>query len=124
MKASCKQLKAALVLGVRKLRPASVMLKLGEFLLFDYFLDLSNFWDLDVFWPFDFPNFLAYSTPSLPNLLTLSLLSFFPETGMLLSFLLKADLLLSFLLGAGSLVVFNIEISGAAILLKSWINYQ
>ena len=102
---------------VRKLGPASVAPKLGEFPLFDeFFLDLADFQDLNVFWPFDFPDFLACSTPSPPNPSTLP--SFLPEAGLLSSFLLEADLLPSFLLGAGSLVVFNIEVSGAAILLK------
>ena len=121
--ASRKRLKADLASGVRKLGPASVAPKLGEFPLFDeFFPNLADFRDLDVFWPFDFPDFLACSTPSPPNPSTSPSPSFLPEAGLLSSFLLEADLLPSFLLGAGSLVVFNIEVSGAAILLKPWIN--
>ena len=123
MNASRKRLKGDLASGVRKLGPDSLASKLGKFPLFDeIFLDLDNFWDLADFWPFDFPDFLACSTPSPPNPSTSPSPSFLPEAGLLSSFLLEADLLPSFLLGAGSLVVFNIEVSGAAILLKPWIN--
>ena len=124
MNASRKRLKADLASGVKKLGPASVAPKLGEFPLFDkFFPDLANFWDLDVFWPFDFPDFLACFTPP-PNPSTSPLPSFLPEAGLLSSFLLEANLQPSFLLGAGLLVVFNIEVSGGAILLKPWINRQ
>ena len=47
MKASHKRLKVALALGIRKLEPASLALKLGEFLLFDDFLDLAEFLPLN-----------------------------------------------------------------------------
>ena len=49
--ASRKRLKADLASGVRKLGPASLVSKLGEFPLFDGFLDLADFWlsDLPVF---------------------------------------------------------------------------
>ena len=50
MNASCKRLKASLAPGVRKLGPASLALKLGEFPLFDGFLDLAEFS------PFEFPD--------------------------------------------------------------------
>ena len=50
MKASYKQIKIILALGVKKLEPASLLSKLGEFLLFDGFLDLAKFL------PFIFPN--------------------------------------------------------------------
>ena len=124
MKANRKRLKADLASGVRKFGPDPVAPKLAEFPLFGSFFDFSpldfpdldNFRDLANFWPFDFPDFLACSTPSPPNPLTLPL--FLPEAGLLSLFLPEADLLPSFLLGAGSLVVFNIEVSGAAILLK------
>ena len=124
MNASHKRLKADLASGVRKLGPDSVAPKLGEFPLFDeFFPDLADFRDLDVFWPFDFPDFLTCSTPpSNPSILPSP--SFLPEAGLLSLFLLEADLLPSFLLGAGSFVVFNIEVSRAAILLKPWINRQ
>ena len=124
MKANRKRLKADLASGVRKLGPASVAPKLGEFPLFDeFFPDLADFWDLDVFWPFDFPDFLAYSTsPTNPS--TSPSPSFLPEAGLLSLFLLEADLLPLFLLGVGSLIIFNIEMTGVAILLKLWINRQ
>ena len=126
VKANRKRLKADLALGVRKLSSVSLASKLGEFPFFGSFFDflpldfpdLDNFWDLADFWPFNFPDFLAYSTPSPPNPLTSLLPSFLPEASLLLSFLLEADLLPLFLLEACSLAVFNIEVSGAAILLK------
>ena len=51
VKASYKQLKVILILEVKKLGPAFIMSKLGEFLLFNKFLlfdfpDLNKFWDL------------------------------------------------------------------------------
>ena len=50
VKANHKRLKADLALGVKKLGPASVAPKLGEFPLFDeFFPDLADFRDLDVF---------------------------------------------------------------------------
>ena len=52
-----------------------------------------------------------YFTPSLQNLSISSLLSFFSEAGLLPLFLLGTSLL-------GDPIVFNIEINGAAILLK------
>ena len=136
MKVNCKQLKAVLALGVKNFSPSSVASKLVEFPLFDnFFLDLAKFRDLDVFSPFDFldldnfrdldvfPDFSACSTPflliSTPS--TSSLPSFFLEAGLLLLFLLEADLLPLFLLGvglSGDPVIFSIEVSGAAILLK------
>ena len=136
MKANHKQLKAVLVSGVRNFDLSFVVSKLIEFPLFDnFFSDLAKFRDLDIFSLFDFldlddfrgldifPDFLACFTPFLPTPNPSTSLSplFFPEAGLLLSFLLKADLLPSFLLGAGSSadpVVFSIEVSRAAILLK------
>ena len=130
IKANRKRLKADLALGVRKLDPIFLASKLGEFPLFGDFFDFSpldfpdldNFQDLADFWPFNFLNFLACSTSSPPNSSTSLLPSFLPKTGLLSLFLLKANLLPSFLLGAGLLVVFNIEVSGTAILLKPWMN--
>ena len=113
MKASHKQLKASLAPGVKKLDAASVTPKLGEFPLFDkFFLDLVKFQDLDNFFnfpPFDFPDFVASSSLSLliPNLTILPLP--FSTSGPDMS---------------GDPVVFNIEVSGAAILLKPWMNCQ
>ena len=136
VKANRKRLKAVLASEVRNFGPSSVTLEFVKFPLFDdLFLDLAKFRDLNVFSLFDFldldnfrdldvfSDFLAYFTPFLPTLtpLTSPSPSFLPEAGLLLSFLLKADLLPLFLLGVGSSgdsVVFSIEISGAAILLK------
>ena len=112
MKASRKRLKAALASGVRKFGPAFLASKLGEFPLFNGFLDLANFLpfeflDLDNFWPFDdFPDFLASSPPPpAPNPTTPP--SPFPTPGPEMS---------------GDPVVFSIEVSEAAILLKPWMN--
>ena len=127
MKVSHKRLKAVLASEVRKFGPVSIVLKLGEFPLFDGFFnflpfnfpDLEDFWDLADSWPFNFPDFLACSI--LPNPLTSPLPLFLLVAGLLLSFLLEADLLPSFLLEVGlldDLVIFNIEVSGVAILLK------
>ena len=140
MKVSRKQLKASLALGFRNFSLTSVASKFVEFPLFDnFFLDLAEFQDLDVFLLFDFPdldnfrdldvfsNFLACFTPFLPipNPSTSTSPSFLPKAGLMSSFLLEANLLPLFLLGAGlssDPVVFSIEVSGAAILLKLWIN--
>ena len=136
VKASYKQLKAVLVLGVRNFGLVFVALKLVEFPLFDnFFSDLAGFQDLDVFLLFDFFDldsffdFLACFTPfpPTPNLLISPLPLFFLKTGLLLLFLLKADLPLLFLLKAGLLsdpVIFSIKVSGAVILLKPWMNCQ
>ena len=142
VKISRKRLKAVLASGVRNFSSTSVASKLVEFPIFDiFFLDLAKFRDLDVFSLFNFldldnfphldnfrdldvfPNFLVCSTPFLliPNPLTSPLPLFLLEADLLLLFLLEADLLPLFLLGAGSsdnLVVFSIEMSGVAILLK------
>ena len=55
---NCKGLKADLALGVSKLGPAFLASKLGEFSLFDGFLNIADFLpskfpDLDNFWLFD-----------------------------------------------------------------------
>ena len=108
MNTSYKQLKTSLALEIRKLGLAFLTLKLGEFLFFDNF--------------FDFPDFLACFIPSPSNLSNSLLLSFFSKTDLLLLFLLGVDLLLLFLPRLSllsDLIAFNIEVSGAAILLKS-----
>ena len=122
VKASHKQLKAVLASGVKNFGPASVMLELVEFPLFDnFFADLAKFRDLDVFSLFNFPdldNFLDFLACFIlflptPNPLTSLLPSFFLEADLLSSFLLKANLLLLFLLRAGllgNLIVFSIEV--------------
>ena len=82
--------------------------KLDEFPLFDkFFLDLAGFWDLDDFWPFDFPDFLAISTPPSPSL----------SSSSLTSSLSKVDF-------SNSAAVFSIEVGKVVILLKLWINCQ
>ena len=113
VKASHNRLKAALALRVRKLGPTFLALKLGEFPLFDGFLDLAkflsfefpnlnNFRSLD-----DFPDFLASSLPLSPTLNLMTSSSPLPTSGPDTS---------------GDLVVFNIEVSRAAILLElGWI---
>ena len=80
------------------------MPKLGKFLHFDnFFSDLADFQDLDNFLLFDFLNFLTISSPlSTPNPSTLLILA---------SSYSEIDL-------SGSIVVFSIEVNGAAILPK------
>ena len=59
IKANHKQLKTILALGVRKLSPFFLVLKLSKFPFFDnFFPDLAGFRDLDNFWDLDnFPIF-------------------------------------------------------------------
>ena len=105
-----KHLNAALASGVRKLGPTFLILKLGEFLLFDGFLDLADFLpfkfpDLDDFRPCDnFYDFLASSSSLLPtsNLLSSPLLFLSSSSDT-----------------SSDPIVFSIEVSKAAILLKS-----
>ena len=118
------------MLEVRNFSPAFIASKLIEFPLFDnFFPNLAKFCDLNIFSLFDFldldnfPDFLVYFISFLltPNPSTSPLLLFLLEADLLLLFLLETDLLPLFLLGAcfsDNLVVFNIEVSGAAILLK------
>ena len=117
MKASRKWLKAILASGVKNFGPSSVALKLVEFPLFDnFFFDLDEFQDLDVFSLFDFPDlddfpdFLAYSTPFPPTPNPLTSPSPTPNRS-------RVNL-------SGCTVVFSIEVSRDAILLKPWINRQ
>ena len=50
MKTNRKWLKTILALGVKKLGPFFLVLKLGKSPLLDnFFLDLANFWDLNNF---------------------------------------------------------------------------
>ena len=99
MKANRKRLKADLALGVKKLGPLTLALKLDKFPLFNGFLDLANFRDLDIFWPFDFLDFLAISTLPTPSPPSLSPTS--------------SEVNLS-----DSLAVFSIKVKRVAILLK------
>ena len=119
-----------IALGIKNFGLASVLPKLIKFSFFHkFFSNLAKFLNLDVFFLFDFSDlknfldFLVYSTLFLliPNLSTLIVLLFLLETNLLLSFLLEVDLLPLFLLKAdlsNNLMIFNIEINGAAILLK------
>ena len=115
MKASHKRLKAILASGVRNFGLSSVALKLVKFPLFDnFFLDLAEFQELDVFLLFDFfdldnfPDFLVCFTlfPPIPNLSTL-----LSPTSSHLGVDFSDDT-----------VVFSINISEDAILLKPWMN--
>ena len=126
---SHKQLKAVLALEIKKLGLAFFVPKLGEFPLFNTFLDLTNFSlfdfpDLDNFGTFDFSYFLVCSIPSpiTPNLLTALLFLFLIGIGLLPLFLLEAHLLPLFLAEASLLsnpIIFSIEINRVAILLKA-----
>ena len=112
VKANRKQLKAALASGVKKLDPLFLALKLGVFPLFDGFLDIVNlllfeFLDLDNFRPFD--NFPVFNDD--PFFL-IDLLS--PST---LLILLAASISLV-ASTCDNIVIFNIDISGATILMK------
>ena len=104
MKASYKQLKAILALGIKIFALAFILPKLSKFPIFDnFFPDLADFWDLNDF--FDFlKNFLP---PLTPNLLIL------PSPTLSHS---KVKL-------SGNIIVFSIEVSRTAILLKLWINH-
>ena len=119
MKASRKRLKVVLALGVRNFVPSSITLKLVELSFFDnFFPDLAKFRDLDVFSLFDFPdldnfrdldNFLVFdnfphfsidsSPPSTPSTSSAASTSSATST-------------------CDDMVVFSIDVSGAAILLK------
>ena len=101
VKANRKWLKVALALEVRKLGPLSLVSKLGEFLIFDSFLDLTDFWLFDVFPIFN--NFSYFPIDSLPPLITS--ISLVANTSLAAS-------------TYDDIVVFSIDVSGVAILLK------
>ena len=103
MKANYKQLKAVLLLRIKKFGLFSLASKLDKFLLFDnFFSDLANFWDLDNFLIFDnFPHFSINSSP--PSILPISLAA---------SILLASSIY-------DDTIVFSIDVSSVAILLKS-----
>ena len=110
IKASHKQLKATLALGVKKLSPIYLASNLRKFPLFNSFLDLVDFslYDflgLDNFLVFSSTNFLINLLPSLIslNLLMVSIL-------LVLSILLVANI-------CDDIIVFNIVVNGRAILL-------
>ena len=106
MKASHNWLKVTLALEVKKLGLASVISKLGEFPLFDSFLDLTNFLSFEFL---DLNNFLVivnfpYFSIDLSSSLTI-------PTSLAATNLLTTSTY-------DKTVVFSIDISGAAILLK------
>ena len=117
VKVSHKQLKVILASGVRKLSPTSVASKLGEYPLFNGFFDLSlfdldDFWDLANFWLFDLPVFGFICFNPLPPLMSPTLL-------------LASTLAPSISLAASNyndMIVFNINVSDTAIVLKLLIN--
>ena len=124
MKVNRKRLKADLASRVRKLGPASLASKLGEFPLFDGFLDLadflsSEFLDLDNFWlsdhlVFGSTRFDPSLDPSLPpSILPISLAA---------STLAPSTLLAEST--CDDMVVFSIDVSGASILPKPLMNQR
>ena len=101
VKANHKWLKVALALRVKKLDLFSLVLKLGDFPVFDnFFPDLANFWDLNNFLIFNFIDFSIDLQPSsiIPTSLVANILS---DTSIY-----------------DNMVVFNIDISDVSILLK------
>ena len=107
VKTSRKQLKVVLASEVKKLGLTSLALKLGKFPLFNGFLDLADFLpfefsDLDNFRHFD--NFLHFSINSSLSLLLPTLLA--AKTSSATS-------------TCDEIVVFSIDVSGMANLLKS-----
>ena len=111
MKANRKRLKTDLASGVKKFGPGSVVPKLGEFPLFDIFLDLANFLPFEFL---DLANFSSFGSirfdplfdpsppPMLPLLLAASMLA--PSTSLAISTF-------------DEMVIFSIDVSSAAILL-------
>ena len=115
VKANHKQLKDVLASGVRSFGSAFVISKLDEFLLFDnFFPDLANFWDLDNFLPFEFFDLNKFW---LFNFLDF-LIIFSPLPISNLSILLSPIFSHSKINFPNSIIVFSIQMSGAAILLK------
>ena len=108
VKANYKWLKAVLASRVKKLGPFFLASKLDKFPLFnDFFLNLADFWDLDNFQDLD--NFLVFD-----NFLYFSIDSSSPSTP-------SISLLVSISLATNTYddtVVFIIDVSGTAILLK------
>ena len=111
VKTNRKRLKVVLTLRVKNFCLSSVASKLVEFPLFDdFFPDLAKFQDLNVFLLFNFSYFLACS-------ISFSLISNLSTSPLLTPSRLGVDF-------SSGTVVFNIEVSGAAILLKPWMNHQ
>ena len=114
MNASHKWLKASLAPGVKKLGPAFLASKLGEFPIFDGFLDLADFLPSE---------FLDLDNISLSNLPIFGSTRFDPslDPSPLLPPTLPTALVAS---TCDDMVVFSIDVSGAAILLKPLMNQQ
>ena len=117
VKISYKQLKVVLASGVRKLGLAFIALKLGEFSIFDSFFDFLLF-DLD-----DFRNLVNFW---LSGLLVFGSTQFDLLPPLVSSTSLAASTLVSSISLAvntyNDMIVFSIDMSGAAILLKLLIN--
>ena len=113
MKASRKRLKPVLVSGVVNFDLSSIVSKLVEFPLFDdFFSDLAKFQNLDVFSLFDFPdldNFPVFNNFSHFSIDSLSFSTL--STSLVTSTSLATST-------CDDTVVFYIDISGTAILLK------
>ena len=107
MKANYKWLKAVLASGVRKLSMTFLVVNLGEFILFDGFLDLDNFQLSDI---------LVFGFISFDLLLSLISLTSLAASTSTPSNSLAASTY-------NDIIVFSIDVSGAAILLNFWINY-
>ena len=117
VKANRRRLNASLASRVRNFGLSFVALKLVEFPLYDnFFPNLAIFRDLDIFSLFDFPNF-----DNFPNLLACSI-PFQPTSN--LSTSSSSIHSYSGVNFSDGIDVFSIEMSGAIILLKPWINYQ
>ena len=115
VKVNRKRLKTVLTLGVRNFGPSSIALKLSKFPLFDdFFSDLADFWDLNNFLVFnnfqDLDNFPVFD--NFPFFLINSSPPSTPPTSLAASTSLATNTY-------NDKVVFSIDISGAAILLKS-----
>ena len=110
---------------VKNFGPFSVALKLVEFPLFgNYFLDLAKFQDLDVFLFFDFLDLDNFR--DLDNFPVFDNFPYF-SIDSLSSLMLSTSSAASILLATSiydDIVVFNIDVSGAAILPKPWMNCQ
>ena len=117
MNASNKQLKAILMLKMRKLSLAFIIPKLGEFSLFNNFYpNLVKFWDLD--------NFLLFKFLDLNSFLIFGFTHF--SINLSLPLILPTLLAISILLVSSicnDIGVFSIDISDIAILLNFYINY-
>ena len=113
------RLKAVLASGIKNFGPSSVASKLVEFPLFDdFFPNLAKFRDLNVFSLFNFPNLNNFwdldNFPVFDDFPYFSINSSLPSTP---STSLGASISLA-TSTYDDIVVFSIDVSGAAILLK------